>query len=360
MRKLFLIQILFLFTLPAFGQHSYSTSFPLTENPISEGGKWVNGGSGGSGTPGIDWTNILTVSGVEAYGSNSGTSPGYDDSTAVLQGIGFTWAQNQTASGVVYLHDNVNTQDPEVELRLNTTISAHSITGYMCSFSVKNDGSQYAGFGRWNGAYGNFTSLGLVTGFSAIVNGDTISCKRVGSTLTMFHNGNLLLTATDSTYLGGSPGISTNIDGNGGTGGATNIAFGISCFQASDSSGGAVTACPNSLAFGAVLSGTTSASRSVIVTNSSGGSITMSQATFSGTNAGDFTSTGCSGTLTNGSTCTLSVFFSPTGSPALNETGTMQINYTGFAGSPPLVTLTGTSRNSTPPAAPTGLVSMVN
>ena len=30
------------------GAHSYATHFPLTENPISEGGRWINGGAVGS------------------------------------------------------------------------------------------------------------------------------------------------------------------------------------------------------------------------------------------------------------------------------------------------------------------------
>src|SRR5437879_2900763 len=57
--------------------NSYSTNFPLTENPISEGGRWLNGG-----TVGLDWTNFRTTSN-KAYGLEVGTN-GYDDSTAIL------------------------------------------------------------------------------------------------------------------------------------------------------------------------------------------------------------------------------------------------------------------------------------
>ena len=36
------------------GTHrTYTTNFPLTENPISEGGKWTNGQ-----TVGLDWANM--------------------------------------------------------------------------------------------------------------------------------------------------------------------------------------------------------------------------------------------------------------------------------------------------------------
>jgi hypothetical protein len=226
----------------ALGHNSYSTNFPLTENPISEGGKWVNGG-----TIGLDWTNILTTGGVEAYGSSSGEGDGYDDSTAVLQGIGFTWGPNQTASGVVYLHGgNQNLQDPEVELRLNTTIAAHSITGYECTFSVKNDGTQYATITRWNGPFGNFTGLSLVRlatlGISSVANGDVITASNVGGTISLYEDGVLVTSATDTTYTGGSPGIGTDIDSNGGSGDGINGTFGWSSFSAADDASGIVPA----------------------------------------------------------------------------------------------------------------------
>ncbi len=225
----------------ALANNSYSTSFPLTENPICEnkgnGCIWVNGG-----TTGLDWTNILTTANVKAYGSSSGIAPGYDDSTAVLQNYG-TWGPNQVASAVVYLNSPGNTQDPELEIRLNVTIAAHSITGYECTFSVKNDGSQYAGFGRWNGPFGNFTPLGtLATGITTLANGDTISCQNVGGVITMYHNGTAINTATDTTYTAGSPGIGTDLDGSGGSGGGKNGLFGFSSFSAADGAGGIVPA----------------------------------------------------------------------------------------------------------------------
>ena len=42
---------------------SYRTSFPATENPISEGGIWLNGR-----TDGIDWADVITRNG-EVYGA---------------------------------------------------------------------------------------------------------------------------------------------------------------------------------------------------------------------------------------------------------------------------------------------------
>jgi hypothetical protein len=208
------------------GGHTYSTPFPATENPLSEGGKWVNGK-----TTGLDWTDILTLGGTKAYGTSTGSGNGYDDSTAVLQNYA-KWGPNQTATGVVYVHSPGNApHDPEVELRLNTTISAHSITGYECTFSVKNDGTQYAGIARWNGPFGNFTGLVLVTGNAPLANGDTISCSNLDGTISLLHNGKLVTSAKDTTFTGGSPGIGTDLDSNGAS---LNGTFGFSHFSASD------------------------------------------------------------------------------------------------------------------------------
>ena len=214
-------------TLTVTASNSYATNFPLTENPISEGGKWVNGG-----TTGLDWTNIRTTASVKAYGTSSGVNRGYDDSTAVLQGYA-TWGKNQSATGVVYLSSATTAYDQEVELRLNTTIAAHSITGYECNYSTHTDGTQYSQIVRWNGALGNFTPLGsLATGIPQLANGDTLTCQNVNGVITMYRNGAVINSVTDTTYTGGSPGIGTDLDNNGAS---TNGNFGFSSFSASDS-----------------------------------------------------------------------------------------------------------------------------
>jgi hypothetical protein len=46
-------------TVVSTGAHRYTTNFPLTENPISEGGRWINGGA-----VGLDWTNVSTKAGL--------------------------------------------------------------------------------------------------------------------------------------------------------------------------------------------------------------------------------------------------------------------------------------------------------
>jgi hypothetical protein len=125
--------------------------------------------------------------------------------------------------------------------------------------------------------------------------------------------------------------------------------------------GGSFAATPNSLAFGAVLNLTKSAGQIVAIKNNSGGTVTLLAPVFTGTNSNDFSSTGCSsGTLANGSTCNMTVFFSPAASVGTVETASVGINYVGYTGPPVSVTLTGTSGNSTPPSAPTGLGNTVH
>jgi hypothetical protein len=218
------ITLFVLIPLLAFG-NSYSTSFPLTEAPISEGGKWVNGG-----TTGLDWTNIDTTASTLAYGTITGAGAGYNDSTAVLQGYG-PWGSNQSAAGVVYVTARNDADDPEVEIRLNVTIAAHSITGYECNYSLRTTGI-YSAIVRWNGALGNFTRLALTnTGLPELQNGDILSCQNIGGTISSYRNGVLINSVSDTTYTGGSPGIGVDLDE---TGCSCSTTYGFSSFSAAD------------------------------------------------------------------------------------------------------------------------------
>ena len=49
---------------------SYATRFQLDEAPISEGGRWINGGKDG-----LDWFDVITKNGV-AYGAAAGARSG--------------------------------------------------------------------------------------------------------------------------------------------------------------------------------------------------------------------------------------------------------------------------------------------
>ena len=89
---------------------SYSTRFPRDEDPISEGGVWLNGR-----TDGIDWIDCITKDGVcfgavsrmgvperrLQQGDTDAEVPegDYDDPTAVLAG---EWGPNQHGKAEVF------------------------------------------------------------------------------------------------------------------------------------------------------------------------------------------------------------------------------------------------------------------
>jgi hypothetical protein len=206
-------------------KQSYNTSFPATENPISEGGKWHNGR-----TTGLSWANVQTTPGL-AFGTNVSGAPPYNDSTAVLAG---TWGSNQKAQATVYTLNQTSAIQEEVELRLRTTITAYSITGYEFDYRATSDGSQYIVIVRWNGTLNNFTYLTpspCTTCGPGLHNGDTVMATAVGDTLRLYINGTQYLQATDSTYMGGSPGIGFwNLGGNV----RQNSNYGLTSFSALD------------------------------------------------------------------------------------------------------------------------------
>jgi hypothetical protein len=101
---------------------TYTTRFPFTENPISEGGNWINGH-----TTGLDWADVATTPRL-AIGLESGFT-GYDDATALLTG---TWSSNQMATATVYTTNRMSGDVyEEVEIRLRSSLSPHSCNGYV-------------------------------------------------------------------------------------------------------------------------------------------------------------------------------------------------------------------------------------
>ena len=220
--RLILAAILFSLSLPA---RTYSTSFKATENPISEGGAWINGGAAG-----LDWCNVQTSAGL-AFGV--GPCPvEFADPAATLAG---EWGPNQTVQGTAH----VGSTDPkywqEIELHLRRKISAHRATGYEINFGVSHP---YVEIVRWNGPLADFTYLGKkctypavcehVDGFT-IRNGDVAKATIAGNTIRVYVNDVLVATATDSTFADGSPGIGFNFGC-----GSTYASHGWSSFSASD------------------------------------------------------------------------------------------------------------------------------
>ncbi|HJY66267.1 MAG TPA: hypothetical protein VJ254_06030, partial [Streptosporangiaceae bacterium] len=124
---------------------SYRTRFTTDEDPISEGGMWINGRRDG-----IDWADVVVRNGV-AYGATTRMAEAerrveqgnlsepdaiapqgdYDDPTTVLAG---EWGRNQYAKGRVFSRNQTEEYFQEVEIRLRSTIAPHVCTGYEVFF----------------------------------------------------------------------------------------------------------------------------------------------------------------------------------------------------------------------------------
>jgi hypothetical protein len=100
------------------------------------------------------------------------------------------------------------------------------------------------------------------------------------------------------------------------------------------------TVTPSSLAFGTVTKGTTSASKTVTVTNFQTAAISLATS-FTGTNAGDFIKVagGTCGTTLGTTSCTILVAFKPTATGA--RSATLVVTTSSDPTSPHSVTLTG-------------------
>lgn len=186
-------------TTPVSLLRSYETFFPLTENPISEGSNWINGLA-----VGLDWQDVRTTTN-KAFGVGVSTV-NYDDPIASLTG---TWGANQSVEATIVNTNPTNGTTRELELRLHTSIAAHSSTGYECNLNTQN-GNCYMQIVRWEGGSGVFTVLTPTVVNpppSAVVTGDIFKATVVANAISVYLNGLLMLTVTDSVYPTGAPGI---------------------------------------------------------------------------------------------------------------------------------------------------------
>jgi hypothetical protein len=194
--------------------NTYTTKFPLKEDPMSEGGRWMEGK-----TVGLDWGNISTTPGL-AIG-HAGPKR-FADATALLTG---TWGPTQTAEAVVISKKVF--QYPEVSLRLRSALSPHNCSGYEISNSLKSDESAYLIIVRWNGGLADFTSLAQLHGKQyGVTTGDVVKATIVGNVITAYKNGVQLGQVTDNTYPTGNPGLGFNEGKNGD--------YGMTSFTATD------------------------------------------------------------------------------------------------------------------------------
>jgi hypothetical protein len=221
-------------------EKSYRTSFDLNEDPIFEGGMWLNGKKDG-----IDWADVITKNGL-AYGAvtrmavaerrieqgNLGAPPAagsapegdYDDPTAVLTG---EWGRNQHVKARVFSRHPTDRYFQEVEIRLRSSIAPHVCTGYEVFWRCLKTEAGYAEIVRWNGKVGDFTSLCKLIGPEyGVEDGDEVEASIVGNSIKGFLNGREVIAATDDTFQSGSPGIGFNFFV-----GNTNVDHGFTYFE---------------------------------------------------------------------------------------------------------------------------------
>ncbi len=198
----------------------YTTGFAVAENPLSDGGTWLNGKAAG-----LDWADVATAPGL-AHGTQNGAR-GYDDSTALLTG---TWTPDQMARATVRCANPRDDVYEEVALRLRSSLAAHVAIGYEFDFRCTKSGAAYAEIVRWNGPLGKFTYLTRGKGSKyGVASGDTIAATAVGEVLTAYINGVPMLQARDQTFLSGNPGIGFFLQGAGAPGN-----YGLTAFSAAN------------------------------------------------------------------------------------------------------------------------------
>jgi len=188
------------------GAQSYSTNFVgLTQNPLSDGGRWIHGG-----TTGLLWRDVQCTPGF-AYGTGPSASPPYDDPTAVLTGV---WGTVQTAEATVQV-TAIEEVNQEVELRLLTTITPNRIVGYEVMWSITTN--TYIDIRRWDGTtdLSSYVQIGflpsgtspqLQTGYRIKA---TVDSSGVFRAYTDSGGGYVLMltSSADLTYRSGSPGM---------------------------------------------------------------------------------------------------------------------------------------------------------
>lgn len=178
-------------SIPPTTPKSYTTEFPQTENPISEGGSWASGQSAGGNL----WGDVETKENM-AFGVSEPTE--FGDPTAILTG---SWSPAQSATGVVKIKTTpTGNCCHEVEVRLRTTISKNSITGYEGYCSVMPD-NPYCHIARWNGPNGSYCNIETSSPNIYVVNGDVLMATATGTNptiITLYKNGTQIVQATDS------------------------------------------------------------------------------------------------------------------------------------------------------------------
>jgi hypothetical protein len=206
---------------------SYTTNFPLSERPLSEGGTWHHL------DPTLTVVKTEVLSGVHvAHGTQNG-SGGFDDSSAYLQGFGL----NHSIQGTVWISPAISSSpNREIELLLrwsddnvqrSTPYGPTSADGYEMNI---NQNGNYLQLGRFKGALLASANPVPVPHTGDIFKAQIVAAPNGSAVITVFWNGVQRISYTDSAPpTRGNPGIGFYVDA-----GAPNTQFGFSSITATN------------------------------------------------------------------------------------------------------------------------------
>jgi hypothetical protein len=197
-------------TPPPDSADTYTTTFPNTENPLSEGGIWTQGG-----THGRAWQNMLSQGGSPGFAYGSGPSPDeYNDNLALVQ---HRFSPTRHFAEIVVRQDAsyAPPSTHEIEVHVAGTMTSNHYQGYELLWNL-GDNLQPV---RLDGPVGDFRTDVLTVLWGdlwnlTVAHNDRIRVEFDSSSgkpvITVYKNGVKRVVLTDTTggnILSGSPGI---------------------------------------------------------------------------------------------------------------------------------------------------------
>ena len=139
----------------------FTTTFPVDETPISQGGLWLKQTSEGGASDHTGWHGMITSGGNIKPRFNSGPTGGgplageYDDCYAYLSG---SWPTNLRAEATIYR--GAGNKEIELLFRVSDQASPARVFAYECLFDLAVGSVEIA---RWNGAPTDYTTFTIAS-----------------------------------------------------------------------------------------------------------------------------------------------------------------------------------------------------
>jgi hypothetical protein len=189
---------------------SYSTEFTVTENPLSEGGRWASPPQ----PSGIKWTRMVSDAAMAsgtgvAYGTN-GAKNTYDDSYAKFVGFEFPSATSIEIVAILYRSPSLarGSAYPEKELWFCIDDGVNGADAFLRGYEVMLNPGGFSNMGKWLGGQTSdqipvFPNAG---GVGDVPDGAefkaTITRSGSTNTISMYYNGVLQYQNTDTNFGG--------------------------------------------------------------------------------------------------------------------------------------------------------------